>query len=49
MDTTLVDDSLEGVLDQFKGGRLLAMIKRAGHPTIASAVNAECSPPKCQK
>ena len=46
MDTTLVDDSLEGVLDQFKGGRLLAMIERAGQPTIASAVDTECSPPK---
>ena len=46
MDTTLVGDSLEWVLDQFKGGRLLAMIERAGHPPIASAVDTEYSPPK---
>ncbi len=39
MDTTLVDDSLEWVLDQFKGGNIPSMIERAGYPSIASAVD----------
>lgn len=41
MDTTLVDDSLEWVLDQFKEGKLPAMIERAGYPTIAAQVDSE--------
>lgn len=41
MDTTLVDDSLEWVLDQFKGGNIPSMIERAGYPSIASAVDTD--------
>jgi len=41
MDTTLVPDSLEWVLDQFKEGKLPAMIERAGYPTIAAAVDTD--------
>jgi hypothetical protein len=40
IDTTLVPDSLEWVLDQFKGGNLPNMINRAGYPTVAAAVDA---------
>ena len=35
IDTTLVADSLDWVLAQFKDGNLPAMIERAGYPTIA--------------
>jgi hypothetical protein len=41
LDTTLVDDSLEWVLDQFKSGKLRAMIERAGYPTIAAEVDPD--------
>ena len=41
IDTSLVDDSLEWVLDQFKGGKLPAMIQRAGYPTIAAELDFE--------
>ena len=41
MDTTLVDDSLEWVLDQFKEGKLPTMIERAGYPSIAAAVDTD--------
>jgi hypothetical protein len=40
-DTTLVPDSLKWTLDQFKRGKLPAMIERAGYPTIAAALDAE--------
>ncbi len=40
MDTTLVDDSLEWGLDQFKAGNLPSMIERAGYPVIAAGVDA---------
>lgn len=41
IDTTLVPDSLEWVLDQFKEGKLPKMIERAGYPTIAAAVDTD--------
>jgi hypothetical protein len=41
MDTTLVPDSLEWVLDQFKEGKLPKMIEHAGYPTIAAAVDTD--------
>lgn len=40
-DTTLVPDSLRWTLDQFKRGKLPAMIERAGYPTVAAALDAE--------
>jgi len=40
-DPTLVPDTLTWTLDQFKGGRLPAMIERAGYPTIAAALDRE--------
>lgn len=40
-DTTLVPDTLDWTLGQFKGGRLPAMLERAGYPTIASSVDRE--------
>ena len=39
MDTTLVDDSLEWVLDQLMGGILPSMIERAGYPSIAAGLD----------
>ena len=39
IDTTLVDDSLDWVLAQFKDGNLPAMIERAGYPTIAAGLD----------
>jgi hypothetical protein len=41
LDTTLVPDSLEWVLDQFKEGKLPRMIERAGYPTIAAALDTD--------
>jgi hypothetical protein len=38
-DTTLVPDPFAWTLDQFKTGRLPAMLTRAGYPTIASALD----------
>jgi hypothetical protein len=40
-DTTLVPDTLSWTLDQFKGGRLPAMLERAGYPTIASGIDRD--------
>jgi hypothetical protein len=40
-DKTLVPDTLAWTLEQFKGGKLPAMIERAGYPTIASAMDRE--------
>ena len=40
-DTTLVPDALRWTLDQFKTGKLPAMIDRAGYPTIAAALDAD--------
>ena len=39
IDTTLVPDSLEWVMDQFKSGNLPSMIERAGYPSIAAALD----------
>jgi hypothetical protein len=36
-----VPDSLEWVLDQFKGGRLPKMIERAGYSSIAAGLDTE--------
>ena len=41
MDTTLVEDSLEWVLGQFKSGKLPAMIRRAGYPAIAANLDTD--------
>jgi hypothetical protein len=40
-DTTLVPDSLAWTLEQFKSGRLPAMIERAGYPTIAASIDRD--------
>jgi hypothetical protein len=40
-DMTTVPDPLRWTLDQFKEGKLQAMIQRAGYPTIASALDTE--------
>jgi hypothetical protein len=40
-DKTLVPDTLSWTLEQFKGGKLPAMIERAGYPTIANALDRE--------
>lgn len=38
-DTTLVPDSFRWTIDQFKCGKLAAMLERAGYPTIAAALD----------
>jgi hypothetical protein len=38
-DKTLVPDPLQWVLDQFRSGRLPAMLTRAGYPTVAAALD----------
>jgi hypothetical protein len=40
-DKTLVPDTLTWTLEQFKGGKLPAMIERAGYPTIAATMDRE--------
>jgi hypothetical protein len=40
-DKTLVPDTLSWTLEQFKGGKLPAMIERAGYPTIAAHLDRE--------
>jgi hypothetical protein len=40
-DTTLVPDALTWTLEQFKGGKLPAMIERAGYPTIATTLDRD--------
>ncbi len=40
-DKTLVPDTLEWTLEQFKSGKLSAMLERAGYPTIASALDRD--------
>lgn len=39
LDKALVPDPFTWVLDQFKGGRLPAMLTRAGYPTVAAALD----------
>jgi hypothetical protein len=38
-DTTLVPDAFRWTIDQFKAGKLRAMLDRAGYPTIAAALD----------
>lgn len=40
-DTTVVPDTLEWTLEQFRKGRLPAMLTRAGYPTVAAALDEE--------
>jgi hypothetical protein len=40
-DTTLVPDPFEWTLDQFRTGKLPAMLTRAGYPTVAAALDEE--------
>ena len=40
-DKTLVPDTLAWTLEQFKGGKLPAMIERAGYPTIAASMDRD--------
>ncbi len=40
-DTTVVPDTLRWALDQFKGGKLPAMIQRAGYPGVVAAMDNE--------
>jgi hypothetical protein len=40
-DTTLVPDPLRWTLDQFKAGKLPAMLTRAGYPIVATALDEE--------
>ena len=39
LDKTLVPDPFKWTLDQFKSGRLPAMLTRAGYPTVAAALD----------
>ncbi len=39
LDKTLVPDPFKWALDQFKAGRLPAMLTRAGYPTVAAALD----------
>jgi hypothetical protein len=39
LDKTLVPDPFKWALDQFKTGRLPAMLTRAGYPTVAAALD----------
>jgi hypothetical protein len=41
IDKTVVPDSLAWTLDLFKSGKLPAMLKRAGYPTIAAALDED--------
>jgi len=38
-DTTLVPNALQWTLEQFKSGKLPAMLQRAGYPTVAAALD----------
>jgi len=40
-DKTLIPDSLEWTLDQFKAGKLAAMIQRAGYPGVAADIDQD--------
>ena len=39
LDKTLVPDPFKWALNQFKGGKLPAMLTRAGYPTVAAALD----------
>jgi hypothetical protein len=38
-DTTLVPNALQWTLDQFKAGKLPAILRQAGSPTVAEALD----------
>jgi hypothetical protein len=38
-DTTLVPNAFQWTMDQFKSGKLPAMLRRAGYPTVAEALD----------
>jgi hypothetical protein len=38
-DTTLVPNAFQWTMDQFKCGKLPAMLQRAGYPTVAEALD----------
>jgi len=48
-DTTVVPDPLAWTLEQFKTGKLPAMIERAGYPSIAAAMDRELVACKLQQ
>jgi hypothetical protein len=48
-DTTVVPDTLEWTLNQFKSGKLPGMIERAGYPTIAAALDRDLVATKLEK
>jgi len=48
-DTTVVPDTLEWTMNQFKSGKLPSMIERAGYPTIAAALDRELVATKLAK
>jgi hypothetical protein len=48
-DMTVVPDTLEWTLNQFKSGKLPSMIERAGYPTIASALDKDLVIEKVKK
>ncbi len=48
-DRTLVPDPLSWTLEQFKSGKLPAMITQAGYPTIAAAMDRELVAAKLEK
>jgi hypothetical protein len=39
LDTTLVPNLFQWTLEQFKSGKLPAMLLRAGYPTVAAALD----------
>ncbi|MFQ6027155.1 MAG: hypothetical protein ACE5Q6_06665 [Dehalococcoidia bacterium] len=41
VDTTLIPDSLQWMLDQFKAGKLPEMIEHSGYPTVAANMDRE--------
>jgi hypothetical protein len=49
LDTTVVPDTLQWTLEQFKGGKLPAMSKRAGYPSIAAAMDRDLIASKPEK
>jgi hypothetical protein len=38
-DTTLVPNAFQWTIDQFKAGKLPVMLRRAGYPTVAEALD----------
>jgi hypothetical protein len=48
-DTALVSDPLQWTLEQFKAGKLPAMLTRAGYPTIAAALDPDLIASKLER